>query len=281
MSETSNEQQQAAAAAGPGAGVTANDLLAGLQRVRVRDDGSCWVYAPLAGLGVLDHAPIISSEVGVEGGEEEEEEDEEDALDTDDADAGASSEPKSKKRKGGSAKKNKAKKKTTKKAPDDGIGEPSERDRLLDYAIRNRLYEKQRERLGEDPGSVLIVPQEDSLGSYGGHEHFSCLAVELGVDIAVYDEKDTKGLRSPSKEWWLLSSSGDWMNLTASKIQERMNDPDPDSRRVPVLHVAMSRDIKRHYEAYRYKGVGLDATLSSYEFPSWFRDLEKNVADAL
>ena len=173
------------------------------------------------------------------------------------------------------------KKKTTKKAPDDGIGEPSERDRLLDYAIRNRLYEKQRERLGEDPGSVLIVPQEDSLGSYGGHEHFSCLAVELGVDIAVYDEKDAKGLRSPSKEWWLLSSSGDWMNLTASKIQERMNDPDPDSRRVPVLHVAMSRDIKRHYEAYRYKGVGLDATLSSYEFPSWFRDLEKNVADAL
>ena len=274
MSDTSNEQQQAAVAAGPGGGLTANDLLAGLQRVRVRDDGSCWVYAPLAGLGVLDHAPIIPVE-------EEELEREGDAPDTDDADAEASSEPTSKKRKGGSAKKNKAKKTKTKKAPDDGIGEPSERDRLLDYAIRNRLYEKQRERLGEDPGSVLIVPQEDSLGSYGGHEHFSCLAVELGVDIAVYDEKDAKGLRSPSKEWWLLSSSGDWMNLTASKIQERMNDPDPDSRRVPVLHVAMSRDINRHYEAYRYKGAGLDATLSPYEFPSWFRDLEKNVADAL
>ena len=152
---------------------------------------------------------------------------------------------------------------------------------MLDYAIRNRLYEKHRERSGEDPGSVLIVPQEDSLGSYGGHEHFSCLAVELGVDIAVYDEKDAKGLRDPSKEWWLLSSSGDWMNLTASKIQGRMNDPDPDSQRVPVLHVATSRDIERHYEAYRYKGGELDATLSSYAFPSWFRDLEKNVADAL
>ena len=269
MSDTSNEDQQPAAG---GHGLTANDLLenARLQRARVRDDGSCWVYAVLASLFVLDHAPIISLE-------EEEEEEEDDALDTctNDADAEASSGPKPRKRKrqvAAAAKKKKAKKK---KAPDDGIGEPSERDRLLDNTIRSRLYEKQKHRF-EDPESVLIVPQEDSMGSYGGYEHFSSLAVEFGVDIVVYDENDKKGLQNPSKEWLLLSRSGDWIHLAADQIQERMDDP--NSQRVPVLHVAMSRDIKEHYEAYRYKGGWLDVTFSSYEFPSWFRELEENVA---
>ena len=57
MSDTSNQhqQQQAAAAAAVlvvAAGLTASNLLARLQRVRVRDDGSCWVYVVLACLCV-------------------------------------------------------------------------------------------------------------------------------------------------------------------------------------------------------------------------------------
>ena len=268
MSDTSNEDQQPAAG---GHGLTANDLLenARLQRARVRDDGSCWVYAVLASLFVLDHAPIISLE-------EEEEEEEEDALDmTDptDTDAEASSGPKPRKRKrqvAAAAKKKKAKKK---KAPDDGIGEPSERDRLLNRYIRQHLYDNHKDLLGEDAESVPIGPDGDDFsGSYGGQEHFSSLAAALGVDIVLYDENDAEGLQNPSKKWTLLSAnSGDWMFLTADQIQERMDES--GSRGVPVLHVASSRDLNDHYEAYLYT----DNTLSSYEFPSWFRELEQIV----
>ena len=263
MSDTNNEQQQAAAAAG--LGLTANDILNRLQRARVRDDGSCWLWAVLASLFVLDHAPIIPLE------EEEEEEEEED----DDDDYSPSSEPKSKKRKKrqtAAAKKKKAKKK---KAADDGIGEPSERDRLLDDAIRSRLVDKHR-GLFEDPESVLIGPGEDTAGSYGGHEHFSSLAIEFGVDIVVYDENDEKGLQDPCTVWMLLSSGGDWLHLTADQIQERMDDP--NSQEVPVLHVAMSRDVEDHYEAYRYKEGWLDDTFASYEFPSWFREMNETIS---
>lgn len=259
MSDTGNEQPQAAAAVA--AGLTAWKLLADLQLVSVRDDGSCWVYAALACLGVLDHARISSSE-----------EEEEAALDTNVTDAEASSEPKAKKRK------RKTKKK--KKSARDGIAEPSDRDMQLDYTIRHRLYDNQRERLGkDDDGEVLVVPTDDSLGSFGGYTYFSCLAVELRVDIAVYDEKTKKGLNDPSRKWILLSSSGEELPLTAGEIKERMDEFESGSQGVPVLHVAVSRVIPEHYEAYRYKGGSLDDTLSSYEFPSWFQDFERNWKD--
>ena len=265
MCDSNGDQQTARA----GRLLTANDLLQNdatrLQRTRVRDDGSCWVYAVLASLYVLDHAPIISTEG--------------DGVDVIDL-ASSSSEspsPARKKRKRQSANNTciSNNNNNNKNYGSDGIGEPSNRDRLLDNVIRSRLYEQHKRRL-EDPESVLIGPEEDSMGSYGGQEHLSCLAMEFGVDVVLYDENDKNGLQNPSKEWLLLSKDGDWIHLTADQIQDRMDDP--NSRGVPVLHVAVSRDLKEHYEAYRYKEGWLDEKLSSYEFPSWFRELEENVA---
>ena len=290
MSDSNNqEEEQQAAAAAPKPQLTANDLLQStgglLQRARVRDDGSCWVYAVLASLFVLDHAPMISTEDDDEDDEDEDHVVEVEAVeDTDDAEQQqASSESARKKRKRRrvntrSSKKISGKKKkgdATRSIPDDGIGEPSERDRLLDTAIRSRLYERHKRRL-EDPEQVLIGPEEDSMGSYGGQDHLSCLAMEFGVDIVLYDETNVRGLQSPAQEWLLLTRDGSWVYVTADQIWSRMDDP--DSREVPVLHVAVSRDLKDHYEAYRYREGWLDDKLVSYEFPAWFRELEENVA---
>ena len=67
MSDTNNEQQQAAAAAAAGAGaaaglgLTANDILNRLQRARVRDDGSCWLWAVLAGCTNVDPVRVAAA----------------------------------------------------------------------------------------------------------------------------------------------------------------------------------------------------------------------------
>ena len=232
MSDTSNEQQ-----------LTAKDVLAPLQRVCVRGNGSCWVYVLLACLWILEHAKITSEEE-------------------------ASSEPKRKKRKG----RKKAKKK---KSPADDVGPPSDRDHNFDNAIRKYLFDNHSGLLGEYAATVLIGPDDDSFGDYGGQEHFAALAAAFKVDIVLYD--DAKELQTLSRMWSLFSAgSGDEEILTANEIQERMNDQ--ASQRAPVLHVAVSRDYEGHFEAYRCK-KGLDDT--SYEFPSWFLKIKETWANII
>ena len=222
MSDTSNEQQ-----------LTAKDVLAPLQRVLVRGNGSCWVYVLLACLWILEHAKISSEEE-------------------------ASSEPNRKKRKG----QKKAKKK---KSPADDVGPPSDRDHNFDNAIRKYLFDNHSGLLGEYAATVLIGPDDDSFGDYGGQEHFAALAAAFKVDIVLYEDNE-EGRRTPSKEWELFTAgSGVSEFLTANEIQERMNDQ--ERQRVPVLHVAAARDIPNHFEAYRCKEGH-----PSYELPSWFRE---------
>jgi len=249
MSDTKNDNNSNEPAAEEQAEpvLTTNALLGELQRTRVRDDGSCWVYVVMAALFILDHTPVVPADAGALGN----------------SNSTSKFKSKSKKRKRG------VKKDTSRTG---GIEEPSERDRNLDQAIRNHLHQKYPSRL--EGKAVLIVPQEDSFGSFGSQDHLSCLAVEFGVDIALYDETDGAGLRNPSRQWLLLTKGGDWKRATAGQIKARMDDPE---NTVPVLHVAASRDLNQHFEVYRPKEGWLEEKLSLYEFPAWFRELEENV----
>lgn len=210
--------------------LTARTVLRTLVRTRVRDDGSCWAYAVLACCGLLDHAKQSPFRAAYRA-------------------------------------------------------DPTPRDRRLDAAIREKLSARcsasaptdkavsESERLCLErgglirvcPSAVLKGPDYDGcrddgdfFGSYGGTDHLVGLADLLGVDVALWDEGND------GAESCTLHTPAGASRVTVAEVL-RLEGLEVGTRHRHIVHMAWSRDIIAHFEAYvRQPAFALDP-------PEWLR----------
>ena len=176
---------------GPTAGAQAQAMtgyraLQALTRKRVRDDGSCWVYVVLAGVGLCDHA--ITSAAYARRNQNMLP----DPSPRDRAVDGKVRELLFSKHR-------------------EAFGFDEAVLRTPNYA----LFEAETEPTEAEVKAKFF-------GSYGGmRREFPALAVEFRVEIALWDENAQDRLKDPESLWQLACADGQVLQLTAAQIMER------------------------------------------------------------
>ena len=200
-----------------GAQLTGHRVLQGLTRKRVRDDGSCWVYALLAGVGLCDHTITSAAYARLKQ-----------AMIPD---------PSARDR-----------------AIDQTVRELLFSKHGVAFGFDEAVLRAPNyEMFGAEADPTDAEVAANFFGSYGGmRREFPALATEFAVEIALWDETAPDKLKDAAALWQLACVDGLVRELTAAQIVERARAPGA----APLVHVAWSDQIAEHFECYVDAKVG-------------------------